>query len=67
MTDLPTSADIDLIQRVIPHRYPFLLLDVTVIRGRVGGKVWKFKGVAHVDGEIAAEAEFAAMIVPPTE
>ena len=154
MTDLPTSADIDLIQRVIPHRYPFLLidkvvdikhgvsargiknvtfnephfqghfptapimpgviiieamaqtsavmvaitmdaadkgllvyfmgidsckfrrkvvpgdvltLDVTVIRGRVGGKVWKFKGVAHVDGEIAAEAEFAAMIVAPTE
>jgi 3-hydroxyacyl-[acyl-carrier-protein] dehydratase len=23
----PTSADLDLIQRIIPHRYPFLLLD----------------------------------------
>jgi len=27
MTDLPTSADIDLIKRIIPHRYPFLLVD----------------------------------------
>lgn len=28
MTDsIPTSADIELIQRVLPHRYPFLLLD----------------------------------------
>lgn len=25
--DIPTSADIALIQRVIPHRYPFLLID----------------------------------------
>ncbi|GGE42317.1 3-hydroxyacyl-ACP dehydratase FabZ [Actibacterium pelagium] len=24
---LPTEADIDLIQRIIPHRYPFLLVD----------------------------------------
>lgn len=27
MTDTPASADIDLIQRIIPHRYPFLLVD----------------------------------------
>ncbi|MGB0905222.1 MAG: 3-hydroxyacyl-ACP dehydratase FabZ, partial [Mangrovicoccus sp.] len=27
MTDIPTTADIDLIQRIIPHRYPFLLVD----------------------------------------
>lgn len=31
MTDaahpLPTTADIDLIQRILPHRYPFLLVD----------------------------------------
>ena len=27
MTDIPTTADIALIQRVIPHRYPFLLID----------------------------------------
>ena len=25
--DIPTTADIDLIQRIIPHRYPFLLVD----------------------------------------
>ncbi len=145
--EIPTEADIDLIQRLIPHRYPFLLVDrvrdidpgaaatgiknvsfnephfqghfpaepvmpgvlivealaqtsavlvgltldlvdkgplvyfmnidnckfrrkvipgdvvalhVTVLRGR--GKVWKFRGEARVDGELAAEAEFAAMI-----
>ena len=23
----PTTADLDLIQRIIPHRYPFLLID----------------------------------------
>ncbi|MEM7709722.1 MAG: 3-hydroxyacyl-ACP dehydratase FabZ [Pseudomonadota bacterium] len=27
MTAIPTEADIDLIMRVIPHRYPFLLVD----------------------------------------
>ncbi|MCI2398371.1 3-hydroxyacyl-ACP dehydratase FabZ [Aliiroseovarius subalbicans] len=27
MTDVPTSADIALIQKCIPHRYPFLLVD----------------------------------------
>ena len=27
MTEIATSADIALIQRVIPHRYPFLLID----------------------------------------
>jgi len=152
MTDtppIPTEADIALIQRVIPHRYPFLLIDrvigidpfraatgiknvtfnepqfqghfpgmpimpgvtiveamaqtsavlvslsarmedmgalvyfmgidkcrfrrkvvpgdvlhlnVETIRGRAGSKVWKFAGQAKVDGEIAAEAEFSAMI-----
>lgn len=144
---IPTSADIDLIQRAIPHRYPFLLVDklrdivpsksavgikcitmnepqfnghfpglpvfpgvlivealaqtsavmvslslelidtravvyfmgidkckfrrkvvpgdvlelhVEALRG--GGKVWKFAGRASVDGEVAAECEFTAMI-----
>ncbi|WP_334061967.1 3-hydroxyacyl-ACP dehydratase FabZ [Limimaricola cinnabarinus] len=148
-TGTPTSADIQLIQRILPHRYPFLLVDrvvdidgtstatgiknvtmnephfqghfpgnpimpgVTIIeamaqtaavmvgttmnlvdgnmliyfmgidatkfrrkvvpgdqllmkvettRGKPGGKVWKFKGVATVDGEMAAEAEFTAMM-----
>ena len=39
-----------------------LLIDVTTLRGKPGGKVWRFGGVASVDGEIAAEAEFMAML-----
>ncbi|SFS09736.1 3-hydroxyacyl-ACP dehydratase FabZ [Yoonia litorea] len=149
MTDAVTTADIHLIQKILPHRYPFLLVDkvhsidgiktavgvknvtmnephfqghfpanpimpgVTIVeamaqttavmvgaslgltdgnllvyfmgidnckfrrkvvpgdvlemyvettRGKPGGKVWKFKGVAKVDGELAAEAEFTAMM-----
>lgn len=149
MSETPTSADIHLIQDILPHRYPFLLVDkvrdidgtssaigiknvtmnephfqghfpgtpimpgVTIVeamaqtaavmvgtslgltegnllvyfmgidgckfrrkvipgdvlemkidttRGKPGGKVWKFKGVATVDGELAAEAEFTAMM-----
>lgn len=145
----PTTADIHLIQKILPHRYPFLLVDkvhsidgtssavgiknvtmnephfqghfpgspimpgVTIVeamaqtagvmcgasmgltdgnlliyfmsidkckfrrkvipgdvlemkletlRGKPGGKVWRFKGVATVEGEMAAEAEFAAMM-----
>ena len=147
--DTPTTADIDLIRRIIPHRYPFLLVDrlraivpyssavgiknvtmnephfqghfpgapimpgvtiveamaqtaavmvgvsadladkdllvyfmgierakfrrkvipgdvleleVTVLRGKPGGKVWKFAGRATVADELAAEAEFSAMM-----
>ncbi|MCC5982966.1 MAG: 3-hydroxyacyl-ACP dehydratase FabZ [Rhodobacteraceae bacterium] len=144
---IPQSADLDLIMRIIPHRYPFLLVDkvrdvvantsavgiknvtfnephfqghfpgapimpgVTIIEAmaqtsavlvglsqdlvdkkplvyfmnidkakfrrkvvpgdvlemhisvlRASTKVWKFEGVAKVDGEVAASAEFAAMI-----
>lgn len=149
MSDTPTTADIDLIQRIIPHRYPFLLVDrveemdgtnravgiknvtfnephfqghfpgapimpgVTIVeamaqtfavmvgnalgladkellvyfmgidgckfrrkvgpgdvlrmevettRGKPGAKVWKFKGRATVDGELACEAEMTAMM-----
>ncbi len=149
MTEAVTTADIALIQRIIPHRYPFLLVDKVVeingtqsgkgiknvtmnephftghfpdqpvmpgvliieamaqtagimvgvslgmadknmkvyfmaidgvkfrrmvvpgdvlemqietVRGKPGGKVWKFKGVATVEGEMAAEAEFTAMM-----
>ena len=150
--DTPTTADIALIQRIIPHRYPFLLVDkvrdiepfksavgiknvtmnephfqghfpgvpimpgvtiveamaqtaaimvgvsadladknllvyfmgidgvkfrrkvgpgdvlelhVTTVRGKPGGKVWKFAGQATVEGDLAAEAEFTAMIDMP--
>lgn len=149
MTDpaIPTEADIQLIQRIIPHRYPFLLVDkvrdivpmksavgiknvtfnepqfqghfpgtpifpgvqiveamaqtaavmvgvsmdladknmlvyfmgidscrfrrkvgpgdvmeMTVTTKRGGGKVWKFEARATVEGELAAEAEFTAMM-----
>ncbi|WGW02808.1 3-hydroxyacyl-ACP dehydratase FabZ [Tropicibacter oceani] len=153
MTDTLLSADIQLIQRIIPHRYPFLLVDrvvdidgtksgvgiknvtmnephfqghfpglpimpgvtiveamaqtaavmvgvalgmedkdmkvyfmsidkckfrrkvvpgdqlrlnLTTLRGKPGGKVWKFGGVAEVDGEMAAECEFTAMMDLPS-
>ncbi|MGB5557778.1 MAG: 3-hydroxyacyl-ACP dehydratase FabZ [Paracoccaceae bacterium] len=152
MTSDQTTADIDLIQRIIPHRYPFLLIDkvvdivdgktatgiknvtfnephfqghfpgapimpgVTIIEAmaqtsavmvgvslgladkkflvyfmaidnckfrrkvvpgdvlklhvetkRGGGKIWKFTGRAEVDGELAAEAEFTAMMDLPKD
>lgn len=149
MTTPPTTADIQLIQRILPHRYPFLLVDkvvnidatstatgiknvtmnephfqghfpglpimpgvmmveamaqtaavmvgvtldmadkemkvyfmaidkakfrrkvgpgdvlemrITTLRGKPGGKVWRFGGIASVDGEMAAEVEFTAMM-----
>lgn len=149
MTDVPTAADIQLIQRILPHRYPFLLVDkvvdidgtqsargiknvtmnephfqghfpgtpimpgvtiieamaqtaavmvgvamnmadknllvyfmgidgckfrrkvvpgdvlemqITTTRGKPGGKVWKFEGIATVDGEMAAQTTFTAMM-----
>jgi 3-hydroxyacyl-[acyl-carrier-protein] dehydratase len=154
MSDTLKSADIDRIQRIIPHRYPFLLVDkvvdidgyqtavgiknvtmnephfqghfpgkpimpgvtiveamaqtaavmvgvdmdmadkellvyfmaidgckfrrmvvpgdvlkmrLTTLRGKPGAKVWKFKGVAEVEGELACEAEFTAMMDLPKE
>lgn len=39
-----------------------LRMEVTTLRGRAGGKVWKFRGEARVDGELAAESEFTAML-----
>ncbi len=152
MADALKSADIQMIQRIIPHRYPFLLIDrvvdidgaqtatglknvtfnephfqghfpgtpimpgVTIIEAmaqtaavmvgvaqdladqefliyfmaidkakfrrkvvpgdvlqlhvetqRGGSKIWKFKGRAEVEGELAAEAEFTAMIDMPAD
>lgn len=150
MTETLARADIDLIQRILPHRYPFLLVDrvididgtksgvgiknvtmnepqftghfpgmpvfpgvlmveamaqtAAVIAGvgldladknfgvyfmamdsvkfrrkvipgdtlrlevetlRGGGKVWKFKGRATVEGDVACECEFTAMMDLP--
>lgn len=39
-----------------------LELNVLTLRGRPGGKVWKFAGTARIGGEMAAEAEFTAML-----
>ncbi|NAZ36966.1 3-hydroxyacyl-ACP dehydratase FabZ [Rubellimicrobium sp. CFH 75288] len=39
-----------------------LVMDVETLRGKPGGKVWRFRGEARVDGELAAEAEFMAML-----
>ena len=149
MTSPQTSADIQMIQRILPHRYPFLLVDkvvdidgttsakgiknvtmnephfqghfpgmpimpgvtiveamaqtagvmvgvtmemadknmkvffmaidktkfrrqvvpgdvlemqVETLRGKPGGKVWRFSGVATVNGDVVAECEFTAMM-----
>jgi 3-hydroxyacyl-[acyl-carrier-protein] dehydratase len=37
-------------------------MDVSTLRGKPGAKVWRFAGRATVEGELAAEAEFTAMI-----
>ena len=42
-----------------------LELKVETRRGKPGGKIWKFAGVASVAGEVAAEAEFTAMMDMP--
>ena len=45
-------------RKVVPG--DVLKLHVDVKRG--GGKIWKFQGRAMVDGELACEAEFTAMM-----
>lgn len=47
-------------RKVVPG--DVLKMDVTTLRGKPGSKVWRFKGVATVDGDMAAEAEFTAMM-----
>lgn len=42
-----------------------LHLHLQTARGKPGGKVWKFTGKAEVDGEMACEAEFTAMMDLP--
>ena len=39
-----------------------LRMEVQTLRGKPGGKVWRFGGKATVDGEMAAECEFTAMM-----
>ncbi|MCV2875728.1 3-hydroxyacyl-ACP dehydratase FabZ [Rhodobacteraceae bacterium XHP0102] len=47
-------------RKVVPG--DVLELNIETTRGKPGGKVWRFKGQATVDGEMAAEAEFTAMM-----
>jgi 3-hydroxyacyl-[acyl-carrier-protein] dehydratase len=44
-----------------------LEMTITTTRGKPGGKVWRFAGVAEVEGEMACEAEFTAMMDLPKE
>ncbi|CTQ50764.1 3-hydroxyacyl-ACP dehydratase FabZ [Jannaschia donghaensis] len=47
-------------RKVVPGDVLELKVDVT--RGKPGAKVWKFHGVATVGGDVAAEADFTAMM-----
>ena len=47
-------------RKVVPG--DVLEMHVDTIRGKVGGKVFKFNGRATVEGEVAAEAEFSAYV-----
>ena len=48
-------------RKVVPG--DVLKLEVTTKRG--GGKVWRFEGRATVEGDLACECTFMAMVVPP--
>lgn len=52
-------------RKVVPG--DVLRMDITTLRGKPGGKIWKFNGSATVEGEMAAEAEFMAMLDMPGE
>lgn len=39
-----------------------LEMQLRTLRGKPGGKVWRFAGTATVGGEMASEAEFTAMM-----
>jgi len=39
-----------------------LEMHLETVRGKPGAKVWKFHGVAQVEGETACEADFTAMM-----
>ena len=47
-------------RKVVPG--DVLKMNVTTLRGKPGGKIFKFSGKATVDDETAAEAEFSAMV-----
>lgn len=52
-------------RKVVPG--DVLRMELKTVRGKPGGKIWKFSGVATVEGEMAAEAEFMAMLDLPKD
>ena len=50
-------------RKVVPG--DVLRMELKTLRGKAGGKIWRFAGVATVEGEMAAEAEFMAMLDLP--
>ena len=52
-------------RKVVPG--DVLRMDIKTLRGKPGGKIWKLHGVATVDGELAAEADFMAMVDIPAD
>ena len=40
-------------------------LEMSITTKRGGGRVWKFEGMARVGADVACEATFTAMLVPP--
>lgn len=47
-------------RKVVPG--DVLRMEISTLRGGPGSKVWKFSGKATVDGQVACQAEFSAMI-----
>ena len=52
-------------RKVVPG--DVLELHVEATRGKPGAKVWKFAGRAEVEGELACECSFTAMMDIPVE
>ena len=50
-------------RKVVPGDVLFLRIET--LRGKPGGKVWRFGGRAEVSGDLAAEATFTAMLDMP--
>lgn len=52
-------------RKVVPG--DVLEMKLQTLRGKPGGKIWRFKGEATVEGDLASEAEFTAMIDLPKD
>jgi 3-hydroxyacyl-[acyl-carrier-protein] dehydratase len=52
-------------RKVVPG--DVLVMEIETLRGKPGGKVWRFGGTAKVEGDLAAEVEFTAMMDLPQQ